>query len=401
MSDQTNTLLIAEPAEAQELARSLRLQRCRIVADPYDALATLHREPFASVVISGDTDQLPGVCRAARRVRPEARVIACVAAHEAGQLAGRMPAGVEILSGDAAAPATAAATPVDRQPVLAPGTLTTRDVMELVRSAGSLARLEATLARQVRQRIGCETRWVDQARALPEATVLLETHCDRPRVMLAERMDRELSAEDQAYLAELRECLSPLISAAKRMDSLQHLASTDSLTGLANRRHFYQRVEVVLRRVAQSGRRATLVLFDVDDFKHYNDTYGHAAGDEILRETAAMMRQTMRDHDVVARIGGDEFAALLWEESPPRHSDSQPIRAALELVARFHQAARECELPMLGPEARGALTMSGGAAVFPTDGKNCRDLLRSADRALRQAKQSGKDAIHLVGQSRR
>jgi len=192
-----------------------------------------------------------------------------------------------------------------------------------------------------------------------------------------------------------------LVSAAKRMESLQHLAITDDLTGLANRRHFCQRVEVILRRVAQSQRRATMVLFDVDDFKHYNDTYGHAAGDEILRETGAMMRQTMREHDVIARIGGDEFAALLWEESPPRQADSQPIRTALELVERFHRAVAERELPMLGPEARGALTMSGGAAVFPTDGKNCRDLLRSADRALRQAKQAGKDTIHLVGQLRR
>ena len=400
MSEVANTLLIAEPAAAQGLARTLRLERCRIAADPYDALATLHQEAFTSVVIAGQADRLPGVCRAARRVRPEARLIVCAPPHQVSQLAGQLPVGVELLSGDPRSPIDKTESPA-ATPAPARSGFTTTDLMQLMRSAVSIPRLEAALGRLIRQRVGCEGRWVDRERIAPQAVVLLETDCDRPRAMVAERLDRDLTADEEAYLAELRTCLSALVSSAKRTESLQHLATTDDLTGLANRRYFYQRVEVILRRVAQSGRRATLVLFDVDDFKHYNDTYGHAAGDEILRETAAMMRQTMRDHDVVARIGGDEFAALLWEESPPRQADSQPIRTALELVERFHRAVAERELPMLGPEARGALTMSGGAAVFPADGKNCRDLLRGADRALRRAKQAGKDTIYLVGQSRR
>ncbi|MHC4984995.1 MAG: GGDEF domain-containing protein [Planctomycetota bacterium] len=401
MSELANTLLISEPAAAQGLARSLRLERCRVVADPYDALATLHQKAFASVIVAGQGERLPGLCRAARRVRPEARVIACVPPHQADQVAGQLPIGVEVLAGDLRRPIDKTESPVAIKPPPARNTFTTVDLVQLMRSAVSVPRLEAALGRLIRQRIGCEARWVDRERIPPETVVLLETDCDRPRSMLAERFERDLTGSEEGYLADLRTCLSALVSAAKRMQSLQHLAITDDLTGLANRRHFYQRVEVILRRVAQSQRRATLVLFDVDDFKHYNDTYGHAAGDEILRETAAMMRQTMREHDVVARIGGDEFAALLWEESPPREADSQPIRTALELVERFHRAVAERELPMLGPEARGALTMSGGAAVFPTDGRNCRELLRSADRALRQAKQAGKDAIHLVGQLRR
>jgi diguanylate cyclase (GGDEF)-like protein len=141
----------------------------------------------------------------------------------------------------------------------------------------------------------------------------------------------------------------------------------------------------------------TLLLYDIDDFKHYNETYGHAAGDEILRETAILMKRTSRSHDVVARIGGDEFAVLFWDVQPPRRASSKPLQDFQRLAERFCRAVSAHSFASLGPEARGVLTISGGLANFPADGQTCRDLLRAADQALRSVKRSGKNAIQIVG----
>ena len=113
------------------------------------------------------------------------------------------------------------------------------------------------------------------------------------------------------------------------------------------------------------------------------------------------MTRITREHDVVARIGGDEFAVLFWDEEPPRRPDSRHPDTARQLADRFVAAITRHHFGSLGPEAQGVLTISGGLATFPWDGADCRDLLRHADMALRRAKTSGKAAIHLVGQADR
>jgi diguanylate cyclase (GGDEF)-like protein len=138
-------------------------------------------------------------------------------------------------------------------------------------------------------------------------------------------------------------------------------------------------------------------LYDIDDFKRYNDRFGHAAGDEILRETAAMMKQITRRHDVVARIGGDEFAVLFWDTGPTRQPNSQPLQTAYQLADRFRRAVSSHAFQALGPKASGTLTISGGLATFPWDGWTIDQLLRRADEALLSAKANGKNNIHLVG----
>jgi len=264
--------------------------------------------------------------------------------------------------------------------------------MELVRSTHSVERLETALAELVQRRLQRPVRWRDAGPDV-EPEGLLQIEGTMPRVLVADTP----GLEADAFLESLRRCLSGLVALARRQESMRHLAITDELTSLYNRRYFYVRTDRILRRMHQQQRRATLVLFDVDNFKHYNDTYGHAVGDDILRETASMMRQALREHDVIARIGGDEFAVLLWEAEPPRQPDSQPVQTALELVRRFSRTIRRHRFAALGEEAQGRLSMSGGAAVFPTDGETCRELLRNADKALRRAKQAGKNTIQLVG----
>ena len=108
------------------------------------------------------------------------------------------------------------------------------------------------------------------------------------------------------------------------------------------------------------------------------------------------MKKTSRVHDIIARIGGDEFAILFWDPDQPREPDSRPLETANALADRFRQAVTSHEFPSLGAEARGAVTISGGMAGFPADGDTCRDLLRAADGALKKAKKAGKNSIQIA-----
>jgi GGDEF domain-containing protein len=195
----------------------------------------------------------------------------------------------------------------------------------------------------------------------------------------------------------------------ERHKGLTRLATTDQLTGVANRR-FFEHYLAKLLATAQAKRfPVSLLLFDIDNFKKYNDECGHATGDEILRETAELMRRCCRKHDLVARIGGDEFAVVFWEKEGPRQpkENAQAVSAAervpqepLQILKRFHRAISSQEFSGLGTSGRGTLTISGGLASYPWDGRTVEELVEKADHALVfGAKKSGKNSIHLVGGS--
>ena len=112
--------------------------------------------------------------------------------------------------------------------------------------------------------------------------------------------------------------LGKLAQLQDRHNGLQKLAITDELTGLYNGRYFRHYLERIIAKARDLMFPVTLLLFDIDNFKKYNDQYGHGVGDEILRQTAALMKQCVRDHDLVARISGDEFAVVFWEKEGPR-----------------------------------------------------------------------------------
>ena len=219
-----------------------------------------------------------------------------------------------------------------------------------------------------------------------------------------------------------------------RIRDLERLATEDDLTGLKNRRYIREFAKQIIERAAKQNGRVTLLVFDIDDFKHYNDVYGHCTGDEILKQAAALMRRCCRGHDVVARIGGDEFAVVFWDDpqlakqtkvesrasAPPaggaaerRSASADHPKEALFIAKRF---VRELEraglssLPspanrptgqpgfgVLGPGGKGVLTISGGLASFPRDGRTSDELFLLADKALLDAKRSGKNRIYLVG----
>ncbi|MHC4622710.1 MAG: GGDEF domain-containing protein [Planctomycetota bacterium] len=192
----------------------------------------------------------------------------------------------------------------------------------------------------------------------------------------------------------------------RRIRQLEKLATEDDLTGLKNRRYIWEFSRQIIERAKNEGRRVTLLLFDVDNLKSYNDVYGHAAGDEILKQAAVLVGRCCRQHDVIGRIGGDEFAVVFWDgpqakpagpESERRSPTAEHPKEAIFIAKRFQRELKKAQLPLLGPQGRGVLTISGALASFPRDGATIEQIYRRADRALLEAKRSGKNKIYLVG----
>ncbi|MCC6240164.1 MAG: GGDEF domain-containing protein [Phycisphaerales bacterium] len=207
------------------------------------------------------------------------------------------------------------------------------------------------------------------------------------------------------FLDQLAEPLAKLILLQQRHSALQKLAITDELTGLYNGRYFRHFLSRIVEKARALRFPVTLLMFDIDNFKNYNDTYGHVIGDEILRQTGSVIKRCCRDHDLVARVSGDEFAVVFWEkEGPrqPRQSTSTPVSRVphniMQILDRFKRNLSSQEYPFLGPQGHGSLTISGGLAVYPYDASNVPELINAADQALMfGAKRSGKNSIFLVG----
>jgi diguanylate cyclase (GGDEF)-like protein len=191
----------------------------------------------------------------------------------------------------------------------------------------------------------------------------------------------------------------------RRIRELEKLATEDELTGLKNRRYIWEFSRQIIEHAKKENGRVTLLVFDVDNLKHYNDIYGHLAGDEILKQAAVLMRRCCRQHDVVGRIGGDEFIVVFWDNprrgvsgtEAERRSLAEHPTEAIFIAKRFVKELERAELPLLGPEGRGVLTISGGLASFPRDGSTVQEIFQKADTALLDAKRSGKNRIYLVG----
>jgi diguanylate cyclase (GGDEF)-like protein len=179
----------------------------------------------------------------------------------------------------------------------------------------------------------------------------------------------------------------------QRLRSFHELAMRDDLTGVWNRRYFDRFLHRVLPEAQRQRSQVTLLVFDIDDFKLYNDQFGHPAGDEILISVGQLMQSLVREHDVVARIGGDEFAVIFWEAEDPRQPNSRHPQDVLEVARRFQQAVCQHRFPKLLEKAADTLTISGGLASFPWDGRAADELLAAADNNALASKRQGKNVI--------
>ncbi|MEE2972780.1 MAG: GGDEF domain-containing protein, partial [Planctomycetota bacterium] len=189
--------------------------------------------------------------------------------------------------------------------------------------------------------------------------------------------------------------LSTWMTLERRMRGLETLTETDQLTGAGNRRAFERICAETIHTARQERRIVTLMVFDIDNFKSYNDQYGHEAGDEVLRETVDLLRCTIRRGDHVFRIGGDEFAVIFSDNEGPRNEQSSPPESVEDIAHRFQAKVCELRFPQLGLEAEGSLSISAGLATFPWDGHDGPSLLRHADRLAMDSKRAGKNAIRF------
>jgi diguanylate cyclase (GGDEF)-like protein/PAS domain S-box-containing protein len=170
---------------------------------------------------------------------------------------------------------------------------------------------------------------------------------------------------------------------------LNEFCIRDHLTGLFNRRYLEETLERELLRASRQQGSLGVIMLDVDDFKQINDTYGHDAGDTVLRKLGKLLREHVRGEDMPSRYGGDEFILVLPGASP------EVTRERARLIC---EATKAFQLDVDGKNLD-SVTFSLGIAVFPQDGSTVAAVLKAADVALYLAKQEGKDRVAAAGQN--
>jgi diguanylate cyclase (GGDEF)-like protein len=184
-------------------------------------------------------------------------------------------------------------------------------------------------------------------------------------------------------------CLPYLLGAMARERMVlgyKHASLVDPLTGVGNRRAFFDRGEKLLHRAAFESRPTVLLLFDLDRFKRINDTFGHHVGDQVLKAFCGTATAALRPDDLFARLGGEEFASLL-----PDTSLDEGLDVAERIRLDFETTALTVGANTL------AATVSAGAAVSIDPSRTLGDLIKAADRALYLAKAKGRNRVEPAG----
>jgi diguanylate cyclase (GGDEF)-like protein len=207
-------------------------------------------------------------------------------------------------------------------------------------------------------------------------------------------------AASQIHAAELRDNWQSLavtvagqvalsLAAVRLREDLRNQAIRDPLTGLYNRRFLEESLSRELERATRGRIPVSLLFLDLDHFKRFNDNFGHAAGDVVLRSLAVLLRSFFRSTDVCCRVGGEEFAVILPEAAP----ESAVVRAnALRLEVKSMQLAHD-DKPL------GSVSISIGVAGFPAHASTPQQLLQVADDCLYKSKARGRDMATLAGNS--
>jgi diguanylate cyclase (GGDEF)-like protein len=171
-------------------------------------------------------------------------------------------------------------------------------------------------------------------------------------------------------------------------EQLARLATTDELTGLFNHRYFQETLRFEAMRAERKTGALSLLMIDVDNFKRFNDTHGHPAGDALLREIALCFRRHLRTIDIVARYGGEEFAVILLDT---------PKAAAAQVAEKLRAEISAAPFPNRETQPGGHVSISVGVASLPGDAQTPPELVAAADAALYAAKRGGRDRVALAG----
>jgi diguanylate cyclase (GGDEF)-like protein len=194
------------------------------------------------------------------------------------------------------------------------------------------------------------------------------------------------TARDEDELTVLSEMLAITLANVRLRESLQSASIRDPLTGLFNRRYLQEAWDLESARASRDGRPIALLMLDIDHFKQFNDTFGHDAGDKVLRMVAEALEQGTRAGDVVCRFGGEEFVILMIDANDEN---------ALMRAEALRLAVKSIVLP-LGAQRLGTVTISIGVATFPLAGRSFDDVQKAADIALYQAKNNGRDRVEVA-----
>jgi diguanylate cyclase (GGDEF)-like protein len=193
----------------------------------------------------------------------------------------------------------------------------------------------------------------------------------------------ELGQLARSFAQMQEEILEQLDELNQSRNALEHLARHDALTGLPNRRMFFERLEHALANARRSAKPLAVLFVDLDHFKELNDSLGHGVGDRVLQAVANLLRSATRESDTVARLGGDEFVILIEQMDDPQR-----------VIAVLHKLHERFQLPMLLDSHEVQVQASMGVSLFPRDGDDIESLLQQADRAMYAAKNAGRNTYN-------
>ncbi|WP_137970941.1 diguanylate cyclase domain-containing protein [Pseudomonas sp. F(2018)] len=200
----------------------------------------------------------------------------------------------------------------------------------------------------------------------------------------------ELGQLARSFAQMQEEILDQLDELNQSRNALEHLARHDALTGLPNRRMFFERLEHALANARRSAMPLAVLFVDLDHFKQLNDSLGHGAGDRVLQAVANLLRSATRESDTVARLGGDEFVILIEQMDDPQR-----------VIAVLHKLHERFQLPMLMDGHEVQVQASMGVSLFPRDGDDIESLLQQADRAMYAAKNAGRNTYSYEANEQR
>ena len=212
---------------------------------------------------------------------------------------------------------------------------------------------------------------------------ILHVHGNPVSTPETDALIRPLSLSKRQLATAVAEQVGLALANLKLRETLRVLSVRDPLTGLFNRRFMQESLEREMRRAARAGKPLGGILLDIDHFKQFNDSYGHEAGDIVLRELGSFLQSQIRGEDIACRVGGEEFLLILPDTS---------LDVTLQRAEKLREESKRVSI-LYGGRPLSSITLSMGVAAFPAHATTSDTILRSADEALYEAKAQGRDRV--------